>query len=211
MVSQYIEIHPQNPQLRLIQKAADILLSGGVVVAPTDSSYALICRLDDKAAVDRIRRIRQIDEKHLMTLLCKDLSELGSYARVDNAAYRLLKMATPGAFTFILPATKEVPRRLSHPSRKTIGLRIPDHPVLQALLKVVGEPIIGTTVILPHEEEPLTDGWEIQNRLQKLVDAVLDGGVCGLQPTTVVDLTDDIPRLVRKGRANPLEIGISEE
>ena len=211
MVSQYIEIHPQNPQLRLIQKAADILLSGGVVVAPTDSSYALICRLNDKAAVDRIRRIRQIDEKHLMTLLCKDLSELGSYARVDNAAYRLLKMATPGAFTFILPATKEVPRRLSHPSRKTIGLRIPDHPVLQALLKVVGEPVIGTTVILPHEEEPLTDGWEIQNRLQKLVDAVLDGGVCGLQPTTVVDLTDDIPRLVRKGRANPLEIGISEE
>lgn len=211
MVSQYIEIHPQNPQLRFIQKAADILLSGGVVVAPTDSSYALICRLNDKAAVDRIRRIRQIDEKHLMTLLCKDLSELGSYARVDNAAYRLLKMATPGAFTFILPATKEVPRRLSHPSRKTIGLRIPDHPVLQALLKVVGEPVIGTTVILPHEEEPLTDGWEIQNRLQKLVDAVLDGGVCGLQPTTVVDLTDDIPRLVRKGRANPLEIGISEE
>lgn len=211
MVSQYIEIHPQNPQLRLIQKAADILLSGGVIVAPTDSSYALICRLDDKAAVDRIRRIRQIDEKHLMTLLCKDLSELGSYARVDNAAYRLLKMATPGAFTFILPATKEVPRRLSHPSRKTIGLRIPNHPVLQALLKVLGEPVIGTTVILPHEEEPLTDGWEIQNRLQKLVDAVLDGGVCGLQPTTVVDLTDDVPRLVRKGRANPLEIGISEE
>ncbi|MBR7069733.1 MAG: threonylcarbamoyl-AMP synthase [Oxalobacter sp.] len=210
MTSQYIEVHPQNPQLRQVKKVADILRAGGVVVAPTDSSYALICCLDDKAAVDRIRRIRQIDEKHLMTLLCRDLRELGSYARVDNAAYRLLKMATPGAYTFILEASREVPRRLSHPSRKTIGLRIPDNPVIQALLEEIGEPLIGTTVILPDEEDPLTEGYEIQEQLQKLVDAVLDGGACGLLPTTVIDLTEGEPKLVRKGRADPANIGVSE-
>mgnify|MGYP002624386715 CR=1 FL=1 len=209
MSSQYLEVHPRDPQPRQIRKAADILRSGGVIVAPTDSSYALICRLDDKAAVDRIRRIRQIDEKHLMTLLCRDLRELGSYARVDNAAYRLLKMATPGAYTFILQASREVPRRLSHPSRKTIGLRIPDNPVIQALLEEVGEPLIGTTVILPDAEDPLTEGYEIQEQLQKLVDAVVDGGACGLLPTTVIDLTDGEPKLVRKGRADPADIGVS--
>lgn len=208
MSSQYLEVHPQDPQPRQIKKAADILRSGGVIVAPTDSSYALICCLDDKAAVDRIRRIRQIDEKHLMTLLCRDLRELGSYARVDNAAYRLLKMATPGAYTFILQASREVPRRLSHPSRKTIGLRIPDNPVIQALLEEIGEPLIGTTVILPDAEDPLTEGYEIQEQLQKLVDAVLDGGACGLLPTTVIDLTDGEPKLVRKGRADPSDIGV---
>ena len=210
MTSQYIEVHPQNPQPRQVKKVADILRAGGVAVAPTDSSYALICRLDDKAAVDRIRRIRQIDEKHLMTLLCRDLRELGAYARVDNAAYRLLKMATPGAYTFILQASREVPRRLSHPSRKTIGLRIPDNPVIQALLEEIGEPLIGTTVILPDAEDPLTEGYEIQEQLQKLVDAVLDGGACGLLPTTVIDLTEGEPKLVRKGRANPANIGVSE-
>lgn len=209
MSSQYLEVHPQSPQPRQIKKAADILRSGGVIVAPTDSSYALICCLDDKAAVDRIRRIRQIDEKHLMTLLCRDLRELGSYARVDNAAYRLLKMATPGAYTFILQASREVPRRLSHPSRKTIGLRIPDNPVMQALLEEIGEPLIGTTVILPDAEDPLTEGYEIQEQLQKLVDAVLDGGACGLLPTTVIDLTDGEPKLVRKGRADPSDIGVA--
>lgn len=209
MSSQYLEVHPQDPQPRQIKKAADILRSGGVIVAPTDSSYALICCLDDKAAVDRIRRIRQIDEKHLMTLLCRDLRELGSYARVDNAAYRLLKMATPGAYTFILQASREVPRRLSHPSRKTIGLRIPDNPVIQALLEEIGEPLIGTTVILPDAEDPLTEGYEIQEQLQKLVDAVLDGGACGLLPTTVIDLTDGEPKLVRKGRADPSDIGVA--
>lgn len=209
MPSQYLEVHPQSPQPRQIKKAADILRSGGVIVAPTDSSYALICCLDDKAAVDRIRRIRQIDEKHLMTLLCRDLRELGSYARVDNAAYRLLKMATPGAYTFILQASREVPRRLSHPSRKTIGLRIPDNPVMQALLEEIGEPLIGTTVILPDAEDPLTEGYEIQEQLQKLVDAVLDGGACGLLPTTVIDLTDGEPKLVRKGRADPSDIGVA--
>ena len=211
MASQYIEVHPQNPQSRQIVKVVDILRRGGVVVVPTDSSYAFVCCLDNKGAVDRIRRIRQIDEKHLMTLLCRDLRELGAYARVDNAAYRLLKMATPGAFTFILQASREVPRRLSHPSRKTIGLRIPDNRVIQAVLEELGEPLIGTTVILPDEEDPMTDGYEIQERLEKLVDAVLDGGACGLLPTTVIDMTENEPRLVRKGRSDPASIGVSED
>ncbi|WAV88832.1 L-threonylcarbamoyladenylate synthase [Oxalobacter aliiformigenes] len=208
MTSFYLEIHPVNPQTRLIRKAADIVRDGGVIVIPTDSSYALVCRLDDKAAVDRIRQIRQIDERHLLTLLCRDLSEVGSYARVDNSAYRLLKTATPGAFTFILQATKEVPRRLSHPSRKTIGLRVPDNRIDQALLKELGEPLICTTVILPGDEDPMTEGYVIQERLEKLVDAVVDGGACGLLPTTVVDLTGKEPLLVRSGRGEPALIGL---
>ncbi|MCZ4065495.1 L-threonylcarbamoyladenylate synthase [Oxalobacter aliiformigenes] len=208
MTSFYLEIHPVNPQNRLIRKAADIVRDGGVIVIPTDSSYALVCRLDDKAAVDRIRQIRQIDERHLLTLLCRDLSEVGSYARVDNSAYRLLKTATPGAFTFILQATKEVPRRLSHPSRKTIGLRVPDNRIDQALLKELGEPLICTTVILPGDEDPMTEGYVIQERLEKLVDAVVDGGACGLLPTTVVDLTGKEPLLVRSGRGEPALIGL---
>ena len=208
MTSFYLEIHPVNPQTRLIRKAADIVRDGGVIVIPTDSSYALVCRLDDKAAVDRIRQIRQIDERHLLTLLCRDLSEVGSYARVDNSAYRLLKTATPGAFTFILQATKEVPRRLSHPSRKTIGLRVPDNRIDHALLKELGEPLICTTVILPSDEDPMTEGYVIQERLEKLVDAVVDGGACGLLPTTVVDLTGKEPLLVRSGRGEPALIGL---
>lgn len=208
MTSFYLEIHPVNPQNRLIRKAADIVRDGGVIVIPTDSSYALVCRLDDKAAVDRIRQIRQIDERHLLTLLCRDLSEVGSYARVDNSAYRLLKTATPGAFTFILQATKEVPRRLSHPSRKTIGLRVPDNRIDQALLKELGEPLICTTVILPGDEDPMTEGYVIQERLEKLVDAVVDGGACGLLPTTVIDLTGKEPLLVRSGRGEPALIGL---
>lgn len=208
MTSFYLEIHPVNPQTRLIRKAVDIVRDGGVIVIPTDSSYALVCRLDDKAAVDRIRQIRQIDERHLLTLLCRDLSEVGSYARVDNSAYRLLKTATPGAFTFILQATKEVPRRLSHPSRKTIGLRVPDNRIDQALLKELGEPLICTTVILPGDEDPMTEGYVIQERLEKLVDAVVDGGACGLLPTTVVDLTGKEPLLVRSGRGEPALIGL---
>ncbi len=208
MTSFYLEIHPVNPQTRLIRKAADIVRDGGVIVIPTDSSYALVCRLDDKAAVDRIRQIRQIDERHLLTLLCRDLSEVGSYARVDNSAYRLLKTATPGAFTFILQATKEVPRRLSHPSRKTIGLRVPDNRIDQALLKELGEPLICTTVILPGDEDRMTEGYVIQERLEKLVDAVVDGGACGLLPTTVVDLTGKEPLLVRSGRGEPALIGL---
>ena len=208
MTSFYLEIHPVNPQTRLIRKAADIVRDGGVIVIPTDSSYALVCRLDDKAAVDRIRQIRQIDERHLLTLLCRDLSEVGAYARVDNSAYRLLKTATPGAFTFILQATKEVPRRLSHPSRKTIGLRVPDNRIDQALLKELGEPLICTTVILPGDEDRMTEGYVIQERLEKLVDAVVDGGACGLLPTTVVDLTGKEPLLVRSGRGEPALIGL---
>ena len=208
MTSFYLEIHPVNPQTRLIRKAADIVRDGGVIVIPTDSSYALVCRLDDKVAVDRIRQIRQIDERHLLTLLCRDLSEVGSYARVDNSAYRLLKTATPGAFTFILQATKEVPRRLSHPSRKTIGLRVPDNRIDQALLKELGDPLICTTVILPGDEDPMTEGYVIQERLEKLVDAVVDGGACGLLPTTVVDLTGKEPLLVRSGRGEPALIGL---
>ena len=208
MTSFYLEIHPVNPQTRLIRKAADIVRDGGVIVIPTDSSYALVCRLDDKAAVDRIRQIRQIDERHLLTLLCRDLSEVGSYARVDNSAYRLLKTATPGAFTFILQATQEVPRRLSHPSRKTIGLRVPDNRIDQALLKELEEPLICTTVILPGDEDPMTEGYVIQERLEKLVDAVVDGGACGLLPTTVVDLTGKEPLLVRSGRGEPALIGL---
>ena len=208
MTSFYLEIHPVNPQTRLIRKAANIVRDGGVIVIPTDSSYALVCRLDDKAAVDRIRQIRQIDERHLLTLLCRDLSEVGSYARVDNSAYRLLKTATPGAFTFILQATKEVPRRLSHPSRKTIGLRVPDNRIDQALLKELGEPLICTTVILPGDEDPMTEGYVIQERLEKLVDAVVDGGACGLLPTTVVDLTGKEPLLVRSGRGEPALRGL---
>ncbi len=207
MTSQYLEIHPVDPQYRLVKKAADILRDGGVIVVPTDSSYSLVCQLDNKAAVDRIRQIRQIDERHLLTLLCRDLREVGSYARVDNSAYRLLKAATPGAFTFILPASKEVPRRLSHPSRKTIGLRVPDNRIDQALLEELGEPLIGTTVILPDEQDPLTDGYALQERLEKRVDAVVDGGACGLVPTTVIDLTGKEPILVRSGRGDPRLVG----
>ena len=207
MTSQYLEIHPVDPQYRLIKKAADILRDGGVIVVPTDSSYSVVCQLDNKAAVDRIRQIRQIDERHLLTLLCRDLREVGSYARVDNSAYRLLKAATPGAFTFILPASKEVPRRLSHPSRKTIGLRVPDNRIDQALLEELGEPLIGTTVILPDEQDPLTDGYVLQERLEKRVDAVVDGGACGLVPTTVIDLTGKEPILVRSGRGDPGLVG----
>ncbi len=209
MASYYLEIHPFNPQSRLIKQAADIVRSGGVIVIPTDSSYALACRLDDKGAVDRIRQIRQIDERHLLTVLCRDLRDIGSYARVDNVAYRLLKTATPGAFTFILQATKEVPRRLSHPSRKTIGLRVPDNGIDQALLEELDAPLIGTTVILPGDDTPMTEGMAIQKRLKKQVDAVIDGGACGLLPTTVIDLTGKTPELIRHGRGDPALIGLS--
>ena len=175
---------------------------GAVVALPTDSSYALVCHLDDKAAVDRLRRIRGIDEKHHLTLLCRDLSEIATYARVDNRQYRMLKVATPGPYTFILEATREVPRRLSHPSRKTIGLRVPDHAIAQALLAELKQPLLGTTLILPEAEEPLNDAEEIREALQKQVDLVIDGGSCSLLPTTVVDLTGDTPTVLREGRGD---------
>jgi len=207
-MSQFFEVHPQNPQPRLLKQAAQILHDGGVVAVPTDSSYALVCHLDDKAAVEQLRRIRQVDDKHHLTLLCRDLSELASYARVDNRQYRILKLGTPGPYTFILEATKEVPRRVSHPSRRTIGLRVPDHKALQELLAVFGQPLIGTTLIPPGETEPLNDAHEIRERLQKQVQAVLDAGACPMAPTTVVDLSGDEPLLMRHGRGDPARLGL---
>ncbi len=201
-MSQYFQIHPDNPQQRLIRQAAEMIHGGGIVALPTDSSYALVCHLDDKAAVDRLRRIRGVDEKHHLTLLCRDLSDIANYARVDNTQYRLLKTATPGPYTFILEATREVPRRLSHPSRKTIGLRVPEHVIAQSLLEELGQPLIGTTLILPDSDAPLNDPEEIRDALQKQVELVIDGGSCSLQPTTVIDLTGAAPVVLREGRGD---------
>lgn len=207
-MSQYFEVHPDNPQQRLLKQAAHILHTGGVAAVPTDSSYAFVCHLDDKAAAENLRRIRGVDEKHHLTLLCRDLSELASYARVDNRQYRMLKAATPGPFTFILEATKEVPRRVSHPSRRTIGLRVPDHRVTQELLAILGQPLIATTLIPPGESEPMNDPQEIRSRFQKMIQAVVDAGACPMEPTTVVDLTQEEPVLVREGRGDPAVLGL---
>lgn len=207
-MSQFFQIHPENPQLRLIKQAAQIVHGGGIVALPTDSCYALVCHLDDKSAVERLRRIRGVDDKHHLTLLCRDLSEIAQYARVDNRQYRMLKAATPGPFTFILEATKEVPRRLSHPSRKTIGLRVPENIIAHALLEELGQPLIGTTLILPGESDPLTDPEEVRNQLERQVELVIDGGACHLEPTTVIDLTDDDPVLLRQGRGDASMFGL---
>ena len=207
-MSQYFEVHPDNPQPRLIRQAVQLLHGGGVCAVPTDSSYALVCHLDDKVAAEAMRRIRQVDDKHHLTLLCRDLSELSSYARVDNRQYRLLKLGTPGPYTFILEATKEVPRRLSHPSRRTIGLRVPDHKVTQALLAELGQPLLATTLIAPGETDPLNDPEEIRERFQKLLAAVVDAGACPMAPTTVIDLTDEPPQLVRQGRGELARLGL---
>ena len=207
-MSQHFEVHPQNPQPRLLRQAAQILLDGGIAAIPTDSSYALVCRLDDKAAAEALRRIRRVDEKHLLTLLCRDLSELAAYARVDNQQYRLLKLGTPGPYTFILEATKEVPRRLSHPSRRTIGLRVPDHRVTQELLAVFGQPLLATTLIPPGETEALNDAEVIRERFEKLLQAVVDAGACPAQPTTVIDLSGGEPVLVRQGRGELSRLGL---
>jgi tRNA threonylcarbamoyl adenosine modification protein (Sua5/YciO/YrdC/YwlC family) len=207
-MTQFFQIHPDNPQTRLIKQAAQIIHSGGIVALPTDSCYALVCHLDDKAAVEKLRRIRGIDEKHHLTLLCRDLSEIGAYARVDNKQFRFLKAATPGPFTVILEATREVPRRLSHPSRKTIGLRVPENAIAQALLEELGQPLLGTTLILHGEEDALTDAESIRDRLEKLLDLIIDGGACSMEPTTVIDLTGDGPQLVRQGRGDPAVFGL---
>ncbi len=207
-MSQYFEVHPQNPQARLLKQTAQILHGGGIAAVPTDSSYALVCHLDDKAAAENLRRLREVDDKHHLTLLCRDLSELASYARVDNRQYRLLKLGTPGPFTFILEATKEVPRRLSHPSRRTIGLRVPDHRVTQDLLAIFGAPLLATTLIPPGESEPLNEPGQIRDRFQKRLQAVLDAGACPMQPTTVIDLSSDVPVLVRQGRGDPARLGL---
>lgn len=208
-MSQYFEIHPQNPQARLIDRAAQILHQGGLAAIPTDSSYALVCHLDDKAAAERLRRLRGVDDRHHLTLLCRDLSELASYARVDNRQYRLLKLATPGPYTFILEATKEVPRRVSHPSRRTIGLRVPEHRVTQALLDQLGQPLLGTTLIPPGEDLPLNDPHEIRERFEHGLQVVVDSGACPMEPTTVIDLSGDEPQLVRRGRGDPQALGLT--
>ncbi|MET0381960.1 MAG: L-threonylcarbamoyladenylate synthase [Burkholderiaceae bacterium] len=207
-MSQFFELHPENPQRRLLRQAAQILHEGGLAAVPTDSSYALVCHLDDKAAVERLRRVRDVDEKHHLTLLCRDLSELANYARVDNRQYRLLKLATPGPFTFILDATREVPRRVSHPSRRTIGLRVPDHKVLQCLLEEFGEPLLATTLIPPGETEPLNDPEEIRARFEKSIQAIVCAGACPREPTTVIDLSGSDPVVVREGRGNVESLGI---
>ena len=207
-MSQYFEVHPENPQLRLLKQAAQILREGGIAAIPTDSSYALVCQLDDKAAAETLRNLRGVDDKHHLTLLCRDLSELASYAKVDNRQYRLLKLGTPGPYTFILEATKEVPRRLSHPSRRTIGLRVPDHRVTQALLEQMAQPLLGTTLIAPGETEPMNDAIEIRERFQKRLQAVVDAGACPMSPTTVIDLSGDEPVLVRQGRGDLSRLGL---
>lgn len=198
-MSQYFQIHPSNPQARLVKQAAEIIRNGGVVAVPTEACYTLVCRIEDKAAADKLRQIRQVDHKHHLTLMCRDLSEISSYARVDNRQFRMLKAAVPGSYTFILEATKEVPRRLSHPSRKTIGIRVPENKIMQMLLEELGEPLIGTTLILPEDPDPLTEPDEIVEKLKNQVDAIVDGGACGFMPTTVIDMTSSEPVLVRQG------------
>ncbi len=198
----FFQIHPQNPQQRLVRQAADVVAGGGVIVYPTDSCYALGCHLNDKLAADRIRAIRQLDEKHNFTLVCRDLSEISTYARVENAAYRLLKALTPGPYTFILCATREVPRRLQHPKRKTIGLRVPNNPIAQALLETLGEPLMSVTLQLPGEDQPMTDPFEMRQQLENQVDLVIDGGYCGDEPTTIVDFSDGYPQVVRQGKGD---------
>jgi tRNA threonylcarbamoyl adenosine modification protein (Sua5/YciO/YrdC/YwlC family) len=207
-MGQFFEIHPLNPQPRLIRQAAQIIQSGGIVAIPTDSAYALVCRLDDKAAVEKLRQIRGVDDKHHLTLLCRDLSEISQYARVDNQQYRLLKATTPGPYTVILAATHEVPRRLSHPSRKTIGLRVPENAITLALLEELGQPLIGTTLQLPGDEHMLSDPAEVQERLGKQIDLVVDGGAGTLEATTVIDLTGPQPALLRQGRGDPAAFGL---
>jgi tRNA threonylcarbamoyl adenosine modification protein (Sua5/YciO/YrdC/YwlC family) len=199
-MARYLAIHPDDPQPRLVSQAADVVRAGGVVAIPTDSCYALGCRLGDKEAVERIRQIRAVDERHHLTLMCRDLSEIAQFARVDNTQYRLLKATTPGSYTFILEGTKELPRRVLHPKRKTIGLRVPAHKVALALLAELGEPLLTSTLMLPGDEAPLTEGWEIQERLDDCLELILDGGFCGTEPTTVLDLTTLPPVLIRAGR-----------
>lgn len=207
-MAQLFEVHPDNPQPRLLKQAVALLEKGSVLAVPTDSSYALVCHLDDKAAADNLRRVRGVDDKHHLTLLCRDLSELASYARVDNRQFRQLKSATPGPYTFILEASKEVPRRLSHPSRKTIGLRLPAHKVLQELLSLLGAPLLATTLIPPGETAPLNDAHEIRERLEHQIAAVMDAGACPMEPTTVVDLSGDEVLLVRQGRGPLAALGL---
>lgn len=201
-MSQFFQIHPENPQPHLVRQAAAVVNHGGVIIYPTDSGYALGCQMGNKAGVDRIRRIRQLDDKHYMTLVCRDLSELSTYAQVDNTVYRLLKAHTPGPYTFLLPATREVPRRLVHPRRRTLGLRVPDNKITLALLEMLDGPLMSSTLILPGADMPLIEPAAMQDLLGKQVDLIIDGGPCGLEPTSVIDLVDGVPRIVRKGKGD---------
>jgi tRNA threonylcarbamoyl adenosine modification protein (Sua5/YciO/YrdC/YwlC family) len=201
-VAEYLEIHPKNPQARLIRQAANIVREGGVIAYPTDSCYALGCHVGDADALERIRRIRQADKNHHFTLVCRDLSEIAKYARVDTPVFRLLKAHTPGPFTFLLPATRETPKRLQHPKRRTIGIRVPEHPVPHLLLAELGEPLMSSTLLLPGEETPLTDADQIRDRLDSVLDAILDGGHCGIEPTTVIDLAVSPPVILRQGKGH---------
>ncbi|MFV0679541.1 L-threonylcarbamoyladenylate synthase [Ottowia sp.] len=207
-MAQHFSIHPDNPQARLLKQAAQLLQDGGVLAVPTDSSYALVCHLDDKAAADALRRLRGLDDKHQLSLICRDLRELSSYARVDNTQFRLLKQGTPGPFTFILEASKEVPRRVSHPQRKTIGLRVPDHRVLLDLIEQHGAPLLATTLILPGDDAPLNEPQTIRERLERQIAGVIDAGACPLEPTTVVDLSGSAPEVLRRGRGDPGLLGL---
>jgi tRNA threonylcarbamoyl adenosine modification protein (Sua5/YciO/YrdC/YwlC family) len=207
-MTQFFSIHPETPPHRLIKQAAHIIQEGGIVALPTDSCYALVCRLGDKDAIGKIRSIRQINEKHHLTLICRDLSEIATYAKIDNSQFRLLKATTPGAYTFILEATKEVPRRFCHPSRKTIGLRVPDNRIVQTLLNELNSPLIGITLILPNEKTPLTDPEEIKEYLSQQLDLIIDGGACSFEPTTVIDLTHTQPTLLRQGKGSIKPFGL---
>jgi tRNA threonylcarbamoyl adenosine modification protein (Sua5/YciO/YrdC/YwlC family) len=202
-MAQFFQIHPVNPQARLVRRCVEILLAGGVIIYPTDSSYALGCQLGEKDAMERIRRIRQVDDKHHFTLVCRDLSEITTYAKIDNRAFRQLKSLTPGPYTFIHEATKQVPRRMLHPKRKAIGIRVPDNEICRALLAELDQPILSTTLILPAAEHPLTDPEEMRELLDKQVDLIIDGGFCGLDPTTVVDMISEPPQLIRVGKGDP--------
>ena len=202
-MARYFDVHPVNPQRRAIDQVVALIKDDGLVAYPTDSCYALGSRLGNKDGLDRIRQIRHLDDKHHFTLMCRDFAQLGQFVHVDNAVFRAIKAATPGSYTFILPATTEVPRRLMHPKKKTVGARIPDHPVAQALLAQLGEPLLSSTLLLPDQEEPLVHGWDIKERLDHVVDAVLDAGDCGTEPTTVVDLSGDEPEIVRRGAGDP--------
>ncbi|WP_132877275.1 L-threonylcarbamoyladenylate synthase [Tamaricihabitans halophyticus] len=202
-MARYYDVHPRNPQRRSIGQVVELVRNGGLIAYPTDSCFALGCQLGDKAGIDRIRAIRKLDDRHHFTLVCEDFAQLGQFVVVNNAVFRAIKAATPGKYTFILPATKEVPRRLLHPKKKTVGVRIPEHTVAQALVAELGEPLLSSTLLLPDEQEPLTNGWEIKEQLDHVIDAVVDSGECGVEPTTVVDFSVDEPEIVRYGAGDP--------
>jgi tRNA threonylcarbamoyl adenosine modification protein (Sua5/YciO/YrdC/YwlC family) len=202
-MARYFDVHPENPQRRAIGQVVDLVRDGGLIAYPTDSCFALGCQLGNREGIERIRAIRQLDDKHHFTLVCEDFAQLGQFVHINNAVFRSIKAATPGSYTFILPATKEVPRRLLHPKKRTVGVRIPDHVVAQALVSELGEPLLSSTLLLPGQEEPMTQGWEIKEELDNQVDAVIDSGEAGVEPTTVIDFSDDIPEVVRRGAGDP--------